>query len=475
MRPSDPLAQPHSHEAIAVENLTTQAVEEEQVLFACFLNDEDIAREYAPRLRPGNMSTPAHQVILPAVQSLLARNAPIDLLSLRDEIAKGAGLEVIGGYGYLVDLAGSIPTTAHAPYYFAKVLDKSARRELARAAHRIKALAFNLDAKDPVTSALTMLMNISGDQANSTIRHISEVLQSQYNAIEAAAEARASGQQIAVVSSGFYDFDQLVVLSPKKLIIVAARPAMGKTAWSFQVARSIAKTVPVLHVTLEMAGEELASRVFADEAGISTHQQAHGIVREETWAQMAAILDRYQELNLYIDDAPAATIDQIKAAARRLEAKLGEPLGAIFIDYLGLLDAQGRDDTAKTAAISRASKKLAKELNLPVFLLSQLSRAVESRENKRPQMADLRQSGAIEQDADIVIFLYRDEYYNPATLERGKVEVIIAKHRGGPTATVELHFDAAATRFSDVDYTPLPPALPPAEYAFEEAPIYDYE
>lgn len=453
MRSFDPLAQPHSPEAVALETLTIQAVNEEQALLACFLIDGDVAREYASRLQSQNMSNREHQMILGAVQALLAQNIAIDIVTIRDEVTKRVPPdEAKVLFCYLFDLQDSIPTTAHAAFYFAKVLDKCARRELARAAHHIKALAFNLDAKDPVTSALSLLMNITSEQAGSTVRHIAEIMQAQYNAIEAAAAARESGDQSPVASSGFYDFDQMVTLSAKKLIVVAARPAMGKTAWSFQVARHIARLKPVLHVTLEMAGEELAGRVFSDEAGISSHQQAHGIAREETWAKMVAVIGRYQDLKLYIDDAPAATVDKVKAAARRLEARLREPLGAIFIDYLGLLDALGRDETAKTAAISRGAKGLAKELNLPVFLLSQLSRAVESRENKRPQMSDLRQSGAIEQDADVVAFLYRDEYYNPETIHRGTTEVIVAKNRTGSTGTVELYFDAARTRFSDVEY-----------------------
>lgn len=443
-----------SERAVQVLALATTADEEEQALLACFLVDEHLARELAPRVRPQDLYRDPHRIVMEAIQRLVSKNQVLDLLALRDEIARQpGGLEAIGGYPFLVDLCSSIPTTAHVMYYFAKVAMTSVRRQLLRATNRINQIAVDLEIEDPAGAAIAVLLDIETPQ-DGTLRLLADVIQDQIARIESAYEAVRSGGKSPVVRSGFYDVDKMIVMGPKKLIIVAGRPAMGKSAWAFQTATHIATTDPVLYVTLEMGGEELAGRIISADVGISANQQATGFVRDEHWTELYAMLERYRDHQLYIEDPPAATIAHVESIARRLMARVGRKLGLVVVDYLGLLDAQGRDDTAKVSAISRGAKKMAQALDVPVMLLSQLSRAVENRDDKRPVLSDLRQSGSVEQDADIVLFLYRDEYYNPKTPNPGKAELLTRKNRGGPVGTVMLRFDGPTTRFADDEFEP---------------------
>jgi replicative DNA helicase len=439
--------------AMAAEKLATEAVDEEAQLIACFFVDETIAREFAPRLRPEDLTDYAHQCVLRVFQRLIERQEAITVFAVRDKLfssqkAKNA-IEAKGGWPWLVDLAASIPTTAHAEHYFAKVRAVSIRRQLARKAYDIKALAFNIEEADPVSAALGLILSIQGME-ESKVRHIKDVLRSQINRIEAAHEMVKAGGRPPVAQTGFYDLDQKLAMTGGKLIVVGARPAMGKSAWAFQVACNVAGTDPVLMVTLEMVGEELAARMISADTGLTANQQAYGAVRDDIWPSLMQMEGQYEELELYIQDSPAATIAQIEGAARRLTAHLGRSLGLLVIDYLGLLDGDGKDEQAKVGGISRGAKQMAMRLNIPVVMLSQLSRALESRTDKRPQLSDLRSSGSVEQDADIILFIYRDEYYNPGTDAKGVAEIIAAKNRGGSAGTVSLYFDGPKTKFSNI-------------------------
>lgn len=447
------------HDAEAMEEAKERALRPdlaEQNLLASMLVDATIAGELAPKLRPDDMARRNHQKVLAAIQSLVERSQDVNLISVRERIdAMPGGLGSIGGFDTLLDLAKSIPTTAHAGFYLQRVQLSAVRRQILGAAQRLTQLALDLDVDEApvlINRAQELVQSIEVSGSEKTLRSFGEVMYAQANAIQEADEARSQGRRTSVVPTGFYDLDQLVQLTPGKLIVFAARPSMGKSAMAFQIACHVARTVPVLHVTLEMSGEELAGRIYAAELNIDSHAQAYGYVPENRWADLFATAEQYSHLKLYVDDTPAATIPQVEASARKVQILLGEPIGLVLIDYLGLLDGPGRDETAKVGAISRASKRLAKSLGCPVMLLSQLNRKVEERDNKRPQLADLRQSGAIEQDADSVWFAYRDEYYKPDTTEKGIAEIIVPKNRGGGRGTVRLYFDGPKTRFTGIDF-----------------------
>lgn len=441
-------------EAIQRELLATAATLHEQALLGkCFLS-EDVRLKAIGALRPEDFYRYQHRFIFEAMASLVEQRVPFSIVDLRDELQAKGRLDQVGGWTYLMSLDESEASSAGVDRHIERIKTTSVRRQLKVVSEAFRSLALDPEEPDPINKAIGLLLGIEAGKEVSRVRHISDVIMSKVAEVEQAYEARKRGDAPTVIASGFHDLDNKVLLTPQKLIILAARPAMGKSAMAFNIACHVAQSRPVLHVTLEMSGEELASRLIAADLDINPNAQAYGLVDEAQWADLMAYSERYRRHKLYIDDSPAATIEGVEAAALRTQASLREPLGLLVIDYLGLLDADGKDDTAKITKISRGAKRLAKSLNVPVLMLAQLNRGVEGREDKRPQMSDLRQSGAIEQDADVVMFAYRDEYYDPKTDKKGLAELLIRKNRGGSTGTVWLKFDAAKTQFSSVVYDP---------------------
>lgn len=450
MRNQRPTARPRlltPQQVLQAEDLATRAVGHEATLLACAMHNPHVASKVLAELADEDFAHEPHRLIFAAIRACAERNTRPTRLAVEDMLKRHDAIDLVG-YTYLEELADGIPMIAAAPHAIEQVLEVSKRRQLLRAAREVAAKAIDLACEDPVGEGFAALLSVNEKRAEEHVRHVSDVMRAQVTSIQAAHDAAAAGRS-ALARSGYGDLDSTVILGAGKLLILAARPGMGKSALAWGMATNVARERVVLLATLEMAGEEIASRQIAADLRLSAIAQAAGQVKTRAeWEALYALPNRYDDLKLYIDDAPAATIASIQGAAQRVAAKTGEPVGLVVVDYLGLLDAEGENDTSKVAAISRAAKRMAKTLRCPVIMLAQLNRQVEQRSDKRPMLADLRQSGAIEQDADAVLFVYRDEYYHPDTTEKGVAEVIVAKNRGGASNFVfKLLWRPHETRF----------------------------
>ncbi|MEB3328098.1 MAG: replicative DNA helicase [Candidatus Sericytochromatia bacterium] len=437
-----------------IERVPPHNLEAEQAVLAAMMVDREAIARVSQLLAPESFYRQAHGLIFEAVRALYERGEPVDLITLRDEL--GTHLDEVGGYGYLVDLAASIPTTAHAEYYGKIVADKALLRHLIRVGTEIVAGAFaeEEDVETILDSAERAILEVGQRRQTGSMTPIKDVINETFEAIETRYHEKSS---LLGSPTGFYDLDGMLNgFQPSDLLILAARPAMGKTSLALNFCRNVAVETnkPVLIYSLEMGKEQLVQRMLCAEAGIDSHRLRTGFLAEPDWAKLVQAIGLLSETPIYIHDAGALTVAELRSTARRVMAEAGE-LGLIMVDYLQLMSSgtsSTKDDNRAAAmgAISRGLKQLARELRVPVVALSQLSRAVESRPNKRPMLSDLRESGSIEQDADIVMFIYRDEYYNPDTDKKSTAEVIVAKHRNGPVGHVELFFEKTLTKFQSI-------------------------
>lgn len=398
---------------------------------------------------------PAHARIFTAMSELHARSAPVDHLSVADRLETSGQLEAAGGKPYLLDLSGAVPTTANWPRYAEIVKRTSMLRQLIGAATEVVALGYEApdDLAKVVEDAERLIFQVTNRRVSSNFREINELLMASFKQLE---ELYESKRPITGVPTGFRDLDRtLAGLHPGDLAILAARPSVGKTALALNVGINAAKDGAAVAVfSLEMSSEQLVQRVLCSEARINLQDVRTGRLRDEDWHGVHVAMGKLATLDFWVDDTPSISILEVRAKARRqLKDK---DRGLIIVDYLQLMQPQGRrseNRQVEIAEISRGLKILAKELKMPVLALSQLSRAVEQRTGKRPQLSDLRESGAIEQDADVVMFIDRitdptapDEDGRPA---RGMAEVIIAKHRNGPLGKADLVFMERFTKFAD--------------------------
>lgn len=436
-----------------IERVPPHNIEAEQAVLAAMLVDREAIARVMAAVQTSSFYRQAHATIFEAMAILYERSEPVDLITLR--VALGGQLEEVGGYGYLVDLASSIPTTAHAEYYAKIVADKAVLRALIRVGSDIVASAFaeDDDVETVLDDAERTVLEIGQKRQSGAMTPIRDVIHDAFETIEA---RYLDKDALLGAPSGFYDLDNLLSgFQPSDLLILAARPAMGKTSLALNFCRNVAVETrkPVLLFSLEMSKEQLVQRMLCSEAGIDSHRLRTGYLAESDWSKLTHAIGVLSEAPIYIDDSSALTVPEMRSKARRIMAETGE-LGLIMVDYLQLMasPARSKDDNRAAAmgAISRGLKQLAREMRVPVMALSQLSRAVESRPNKRPMLSDLRESGSIEQDADIVMFIYRDEYYNPETDKKSTAEVIIAKHRNGPVGHVELYFEKNLTKFNSI-------------------------
>jgi replicative DNA helicase len=441
--------------SVNIERVPPHNIEAEQAVLAAMLVDRDAIAKVMEALDPGSFYRQAHGTIFESMVNLYERGEPVDLITLRDALGSKQQLEEVGGYGYLVDLAASIPTTAHVEYYAKIVTDKALLRNLIRTASDIVASAFaeEDDVDAVMDKAERTILEVGQRRASGAMTPIKEVIHSAFETIEARYADRDS---LLGSTTGFYDLDHMLSgFQPSDLLILAARPAMGKTSLSLNFCRNVAVEArkPTLLFSLEMSKEQLVQRLLCAEAGIDSHRLRTGYLAEQDWSKLTHAIGILSEAPIYIDDTASISVNEARSKARRIMAEHGE-LGLIMVDYLQLMSsgvsAKGDNRTAEMGAISRGLKQLARELRVPVLALSQLSRAVESRTDKRPMLSDLRESGSIEQDADIVMFIYRDEYYNPDTDKKSTAEVIIAKHRNGPVGKVELYFEKNLTKFQSI-------------------------
>jgi len=430
-------------------------IEAEQSLLGAMLISHDAIPEILELLDAEAFYTEAHRRIYESVIELYARGEPVDPITLSEMLSAKGYLETCGGKPYIHTLVGSVPSAANARYY-AKIVERNATlRALIKVSTEIASLGYEApeDVEGLIDRAESLIFAIAHKRMSEKFVAIKDLLKEGFEAVEQLFEKK---EQITGVPTGFTDLDQLLAgYHPGDLVIVAARPAMGKTALALNIATNIGlRNIPVAVFSLEMSRHQLAQRMMCSEARIDSHRLRTGHLRDEDWSKLSGAVGRLAEAPIFIDDTPSIGILEVRAKARRLFARHSP--GIIIVDYLQLMQSYRRTENRQQeiAEISRGLKILAKELEVPVIALSQLSRAVEHRSDKRPQLSDLRESGAIEQDADIVMFIHRNIYGSPddidAMEERGTAEIVVAKHRNGPTGVVKLAFLEHYTRFADM-------------------------
>ena len=431
---------------------------EKSVLGAAMLS-RDALFEIVSNVSAEDFYSSIHKEIFEVIVELHRKSAPVDTLTVAEELKRRASLEMVGGRAYLATLSMAVPTTSNAAEYAQIVAEKSTLRKLIKAAGDIieKSYQEKTEVADIIDFAEQNILEISQKKQSKDFTPLGDVLLENLKMIDAAEKL---GDGITGVASGFDDLDKDTSgFQRSDLIVLAARPAMGKTAFALNVAKQAAtkKGANVLIFSMEMSKEQLGQRLLSIESQIELQRLKTGNPKldpQTDWSQIYQAMDRLSAANIFIDDTPGISIMEIKNKCRRLKVEKG--LDLILVDYLQLMNYDGKSENRQQeiTALSRAFKLLARELDCPVILLSQLSRGPEQRgtENRRPILSDLRESGAIEQDADIVLFLYRDDYYNPDTEEKNICEVIIAKHRNGPTGTVKLTWLDKYTKFGNTKF-----------------------
>lgn len=432
--------------------LLPQSIEaEEAVLGAILVNPTSLGR-IVELLKPESFYKPAHKVIYAAVLELFNKNEPIDIVTVSEHLRNKEELDTAGGRSYINDLALNVVTTANIEFYAKIIQEKEIKRALISAGSEIVAMSYeNEDTSNVLDNAQKLIFNIAAQKDTTDLVGIQDLVVASYEQIE---QRFNNKDDLVGVTTGFYDLDAITSgLQKSDLIILAARPSMGKTAFALNLAQNVAmkgkKGVAIF--SLEMPKQQLVKRMLCAEAEVEANRVTSGNLQPRDWEKLVEAMTRLSEARIYIDDTSSITSIDIKAKCRRLMMEEKE-LGLIVIDYLQLMEGGGNtnDRNQQISAISRSLKGLARELDVPIIALSQLSRGVESRPDKRPMMSDLRDSGAIEQDADIVMFIYRDEYYNKDDVNnKGKAEVILAKHRNGAVGTIELLFQSNITKFKN--------------------------
>lgn len=426
---------------------------EQAVLGAIFLEQEALVTA-TEIITSGDFYRPAHQRIYKVMVELGERGEPVDLVTVTAELDNRKQLEDVGGVTYLTDLANAVPTAANVEYYCRIIEQKAILRQLIRTATKIVTDGFNQseDLGNLLSDAERNIMQISQKRSRGGFQHIKDVLMEAYERIEVMSTSKG---EITGIPTGYPDLDKMTSgLHASELIILAARPAVGKTAFALNVAQNIAARagMAVAIFSLEMGAAQLVMRMICAEGNIDAGKMRTGYLDEDDWRKLTMSIGTLSKAPVYIDDTPGVTMPDIRSKCRRLKAEQGE-LGLVLIDYLQLISGKGdgANRQQEVSEISRSLKLMARELNCPVIALSQLSRSVESRQDKRPMLSDIRESGSIEQDADIVAFLYREDYYDKETEEQNVIEVIIGKQRSGPTGTVKLAFLKEYNKFVSLD------------------------
>lgn len=425
---------------------------EQSVLGAVFLSKEALITAIEI-LRPEDFYKTAHQRIFQTMVDLYEKGEPVDLVTVTAELQDHKLLDEVGGVTYITEIASSVPTAANIEYYAKIVEEKSLLRRLIHTATKIANDGYSRedDVTEIIADAEKYIMEIGQNRNSGGFQPIRDVLLETYERIEILSQRRGD---ITGIPSGYTDLDKMTAgFQRSDLIILAARPSVGKTAFALNVAQNVAaranETVAIF--SLEMGASQLVQRMICAEGNLDASRMRSGALEEDDWQKLTMAIGTLAKAPIYIDDTPGVTVQDIRAKCRRLQAERG--LGMILIDYLQLIHGRGKGDNRQqeVSEISRTLKGIARELNVPVIALSQLSRGVEQRQDKRPMMSDIRESGSIEQDADIVAFLYRDDYYDKESENKNVIEVIIAKQRNGPTGTVELAFLKEFNKFVSLD------------------------
>jgi len=436
------------------DKIPPQNVDAEMSLLGAALIDEDTMTAVSDVVNPDDFYDKRHQEIFNHMMKLYEANRPIDLLTLSDSLRKSKVIDSVGGASYIAELANFVATAANAKHYADIIRHKSIRRKMMKASTEI--IEASYDETDAIENLIAFaekeVMQVSEKSHSDDLVKIESILSESFDRLD---ELSSNKSKIRGVPTGFRDVDnKLAGLQDSDLIILAARPAMGKSTLAMNIAHNIAvnNKKTVLYFSLEMSKEQLVDRVLAAEAGIDAWNIRTGNLKEGDFDKLGHAMGVLSEASLYIDDTPAITATEMRTKSRRIAHK--EDVGLIVVDYLQLMSSSGRNDgrVNEITEISMGLKQLARELDVPVIALSQLSRTVESRTPPIPQLSDLRDSGSIEQDADIVMFMYRDDYYNPDNSTKpGITDLLIKKHRNGPTGQVELFFDSKHLRFMTLD------------------------
>ncbi len=434
-----------------------QNIDAEMSLIGAILIDTDAIVQVADNVDVSDFYEERHQRIYEAVKKLYERHRPIDILTLSNQLKDDGFLDVVGGATYLSELTNYVPTAAHVEHYADIVAEKALRRRLIKASQDITGIGYDegKPVKEIIEEAETELFQVSQKHVKQDIESIESILATSFERLD---ELHKDGGKIRGIPSGYKDLDNIIAGWQKSdLVILAARPSMGKSVLALNFAHKVAtkSEMPVLIFSLEMSKDQLVDRMLAMESGVDAWNIRTGSLSNDDWEKISTAMGTLAEAPIYIDDTAGITVSDLRTKARREQHQ--RQLGLIIVDYLQLMSGGSRfgsdgNRVQEISEISRGLKSIARELNVPIIALSQLSRSVESRSPQIPQLSDLRESGSIEQDADMVMFIYRDEYYNPENTEKPNVaDIMIRKHRNGPIGNVELFFDANKQIFKSLD------------------------
>ena len=435
-----------------------QNLEAEASLLGAILIDTDAIVKIADRVSVDDFYDPRHARIYEALQALYERRSAIDVLTLADQLKGNGFLDMVGGPSYLTELTNFVPTAAHVEQYADIVAQKALRRRLIAASDDMADLGRDESKalKELIEEAESRLFEVSQQHVKQSVVSLESVLAESFERLD---DLHKDKNKLRGIPSGYRDLDNILAgFQPSDLFILAARPSMGKTAFVLNLAHKVATLAKesVLIFSLEMSKEQLVDRLLAMESGVDAWALRTGKLTDDDFERLGEAMGTLSEAKIYIDDTPGITVSDLRTKARR-EAHT-QKLGLVIVDYLQLMSGGGKysgegNRVQEISEISRGLKGIARELNVPVIALSQLSRSVESRSPKIPQLADLRESGSIEQDADVVAFLYREDYYEPDSERKNIMDVLIKKHRNGPTGAVELYFDREKQRIRSLDST----------------------
>lgn len=432
-----------------------QNIDAEASLLGSILIDTEALGRVADKIHADDFYDGRHRIIYESMISLYNAHKPIDLLTLSNELEEKKRLRDAGGSSYLTELTNSVPTAAHIEQYAEIVSQKSTRRKLITAAGDITSLGFDEDgdANELLSRAEAAVFAVSQDNLKQELASIESILTESFDRLD---ELHKNKSKMRGVPTGFRDLDNILAgLQPSDLIILAARPSMGKSTLAMNIAHHVAtkEQSSVLVFSLEMSKEQLVDRLLAAEAGIDAWNIRTGNLSDKDFEKLGQAMGTLSEASIFIDDSPMATVLEMRTKARREQQK--RPLGLIVVDYLQLMSGTSKTNAEsrvqEISEISRGLKAIARELNVPVLALSQLSRSVENRHPQIPQLSDLRESGSIEQDADVVAFMYREDYYNPETDREHITDIFIKKHRNGPTGKIEIYFSPQRLQFLSLE------------------------
>ncbi len=437
--------------------LPPHSLEAEQSVLGGLLLDNEATDRIGDIIAPADFYSDAHRLIYQQIVALITDGKPADVVTVSEGLGSAQKLDYVGGLAYLGALVQNVPTAANIRHYAAIVRERSILRQLAATAGEIADTAYNplgRSAKEILDQAEAKVLHIAeqGSRGQQQFAAIGQLLVGVVERIETLFN-RDDPSEVTGVPTGFSDLDKMTSgLQPGDLVVVAGRPSMGKTAFALNIGEHVALAagLPVAVFSMEMGASQLALRMIGSVGRLDQHKLRTGRLASDDWERLSSALGRLNEAPILIDETPALNAIEVRSRARRLMKQYGK-LGLVIVDYLQLMQSstQGENRATEISEISRSMKALAKELKVPVMALSQLNRSLEQRPNKRPVMSDLRESGAIEQDADVILFIYRDEVYNPDTQEKGTAEIIIGKQRNGPIGTVRLTFLGEYTRFEN--------------------------